>query len=545
MSNKVDMQEVNALKSNVKDSLESLTTQIESIKTSFEHLNSDNDFKGQTARNIKRYNENYHIETINRVKKINEEFKSSFNNAVEAFETEVDNDKSAIIDKNAIKEYKTNIKESYEDIEANKSRMNATIASVHDLTKAQTITQSSVKEKGDAFHKQVKETLSHFDDFQASHSLDASDLIDMITPVTIMSSKVKDMPANRAQLVKSSATISFKYKFYSDNNQISELSEDLEKLQDSIYGGKELKRFMDLTSALRKTIMASIIAGNGNMLKGHSILSKGNLYKLGGKKAKLINAALNTNIENVEWKRIVAATKFMMDKSKNLKTSHKVASALKMMGNYSDKEYKHMKDVLEITQNKNKGKLFSATNKAILDDLTSENISKFIRREQSLKETIQNEKLEFKTNNAVGKGLKGMRYASKAMAPIGAAVAIGTNFSSEKTLQRKLVGSAVDLGAMAATTGTSMAVGTAIGGPVGAGVGAVVGIGLSVATEVKVFNGKSITDITKDKANKMVSSIRQSEGWSTTKEIAGNLSNISTIKRGIGGFGKTLGGVFN
>lgn len=43
----------------------------------------------------------------------------------------------------------------------------------------------------------------------------------------------------------------------------------------------------------------------------------------------------------------------------------------------------------------------------------------------------------------------------------------------------------------------------------------------------------------------MFSSIRRSEGWSTTEKTAKNLSNLSTIERGVGGFGKAIGGVFN
>ncbi len=43
----------------------------------------------------------------------------------------------------------------------------------------------------------------------------------------------------------------------------------------------------------------------------------------------------------------------------------------------------------------------------------------------------------------------------------------------------------------------------------------------------------------------MVSSIRQSEGWSTTKKIASKLSNLSTIESGADSFGKAIGGVFN
>ena len=70
---------------------------------------------------------------------------------------------------------------------------------------------------------------------------------------------------------------------------------------------------------------------------------------------------------------------------------------------------------------------------------------------------------------------------------------------------------------MAATTGTSTAIGASIGGPVGAGVGLVAGLIISGVSEQKLIGGKSVTDIAKDKANEKVTAIRNSDTWKNTK----------------------------
>ena len=66
-------------------------------------------------------------------------------------------------------------------------------------------------------------------------------------------------------------------------------------------------------------------------------------------------------------------------------------------------------------------------------------------------------------------------------------LAVGSNFASEKSMQRKIVDSGVDLGAMAATTGTSTAIGA--GGPLGAVVGLGIGAVVSGLSEMKILMG--------------------------------------------------------
>ena len=96
---------------------------------------------------------------------------------------------------------------------------------------------------------------------------------------------------------------------------------------------------------------------------------------------------------------------------------------------------------------------------------------------------------------------------------------------SNKSKQRKIVDTTVDLGAMGASTATGMAVGTAIGGPIGAAVGAGVGALTGIATELKVFGGKSLTDIAKDKANEAVSRFRNSKAG----EMTGKFLKSTTV----------------
>ncbi|MET2736180.1 hypothetical protein ABXT16_11755 [Staphylococcus epidermidis] len=118
-------------------------------------------------------------------------------------------------------------------------------------------------------------------------------------------------------------------------------------------------------------------------------------------------------------------------------------------------------------------------------------------------------------------------------------LAVGSNFASDKSMQRKIVDSGVDLGAMAATTGTSTAIGASVGGPLGAAVGLVAGMTISSLSEQKLIHGKSITDITKDKMNEKVTAIRNSEAWKNTKKTTSHA--INNVKH----FGTSVSSIFS
>ena len=131
---------------------------------------------------------------------------------------------------------------------------------------------------------------------------------------------------------------------------------------------------------------------------------------------------------------------------------------------------------------------------------------------------FKNEITEFKSKNKLGKVLKSMTYGGKILGPIVGMLAVESNFASEKSMQRKVVESSVDLGAMAATTGTSTAICESIGGPLGATVGLGVGIIISSLSQQNLTHEKSVTDIIKDKLNEKVTAIRNSEAWKYTKK---------------------------
>ena len=69
------------------------------------------------------------------------------------------------------------------------------------------------------------------------------------------------------------------------------------------------------------------------------------MSSIGSKKSKLINASLNTNLENIQGKRLLKATKFIFDKNNTMKMSDKLTSAFKMTRNFDDSEFKNIKQI--------------------------------------------------------------------------------------------------------------------------------------------------------------------------------------------------------
>ena len=53
--------------------------------------------------------------------------------------------------------------------------------------------------------------------------MDGAELLDMITPVAKMTSKVKDMPADRSTIAGKAVIIKEQYKIYSKDNQFTQL----------------------------------------------------------------------------------------------------------------------------------------------------------------------------------------------------------------------------------------------------------------------------------------------------------------------------------
>ncbi|UQW81655.1 T7SS effector LXG polymorphic toxin [Staphylococcus edaphicus] len=535
MGSKVKMAEVHDLYDSISKALNNLSTNTKTLKSSLDDLKSDDNFKGQTAKSINNYNDSFHVETIDRLDKIKEEFEKTFKKSIEAFHSDVDSDHSAILKSDAMETYKDDIDKSVENIEQTKVKMNGAIGGVHDLTTAKTITGSDVKDKGKALSKHIKNTVNDFESFQNSHASDDIDLLTMIAPVATMASKVKDMPSNRSTIAKNSAYIKSQYTLHSKNNQFVQLKEELEKFENAAYGGKKSAKVVKAMMEMKRYWIAGLIAGEGNFSKGNQLLKNSEVSKIGKKKLKLINSVLSTNVENVKNKRLVKAAEFMMKNPKGMKKSDKFLNALKMTQNFDDKE---LKSVRKIMGNPSPKGIFKTASKAALDEVISENTRGLIKNPKGVKDFALKELADFKSKNFLGKSLKSLKYFGKGLGPIGTIAAVGSNAVSEKSAKRKVVDSVVDVGAIAATTGTGAAIGAAVGGPFGAGVGVLAGVGLGVLSEVKIFNGKSATDIAKDKANEMVNSVSKSDAWKKTQQFGGD------VGKGMSNFGKSLGKLF-
>ncbi|MDT4143937.1 T7SS effector LXG polymorphic toxin [Staphylococcus aureus] len=512
MGNKIKMSEVNNFNASLQKSLSSLSTNTKTLKNNINKLKDDSEFKGKTASNINSYNQSFHIETISRIEKIKEEIEKKIKDAIEDFQNSVDNDHNAILDEDAIEKYKGEVKKSIEQIESIKTRMNSTIGGVHDLTTAKTISGKDVKEKGETFNKQITDTLDNFNNFQSLHFLDDSELLSMITPVSTMASKVKNMPSNRSTISGNAGYIKSEYKLHSENNQFRELKKELEKYESAIYGGNKYRKTVKSMIEIKNALIVAYIAGDGNIFKGNELLAKNQLGKLGNKKLKLINATMQTNVENIEGKRLVKAAKFILDKNNKMKFSEKLKAGFKMTRNYSDTEFKQLEKVAGKYNGKSAMKRGA---KAAWESMSQKQLREFLKNPKNLKNICLDEVKDFLGKNKLGKFLKSMRYAGKLLGPLGAVAAVANNVVNEKSGQKKIVGSIVDLGAIGGSTATGAAIGAAIGGPVGAVVGGIAGIVVGAASDFKLVGGKSLTDIAKDKLNNTVSSIR-SNGFGKT-----------------------------
>lgn len=67
-----------------------------------------------------------------------------------------------------------------------------------------------------------------------------------------------------------------------------------------------------------------------------------------------------------------------------------------------------------------------------LDSFVNPNIQKAIKDPKNIKKYMKLEVDDFKGLNKFGKSMKELKYTRKLFAPVGAAVAVGNNFATEK-----------------------------------------------------------------------------------------------------------------
>lgn len=89
----------------------------------------------------------------------------------------------------------------------------------------------------------------------------------MITPVSTMASKVKNMPSNGSTISGNAGYIKSEYKLHSENNQFRELKKELEKYESAIYGGNKYRKTVKSMIEIKNALIVAYIAGDGNILK--------------------------------------------------------------------------------------------------------------------------------------------------------------------------------------------------------------------------------------------------------------------------------------
>lgn len=541
MGNKVSTGEVHQLEDSINSSLKSLHSETEKLRTNINKLSDNSDFKGKTAENINRYNTNFHIETIKRLDNVKKEYASTFKKSINAFHDDVDSSEEAIIVSDELKNYKDDLIKPANAIENTKVRMNSTVLNVADITTAESIKGNEVKDKLKDVTKHIDDTIDKLEDYVSAHTFDNMTLEEMITPIKTMTSKVSKMSPDRSKITSVGRNLATDYKMADKDNPIKQFSEQLEDYRSYLYGGKKYKDVVKSLLELKNACLASYIVGDGSIRKGNKILSSAkSIDKLGKKRTRLLNSILKTNLENIEGKKVFKAVKFMFEDKPNMKMSEKFKSALKMTRNYNDKEFKKIYETAK--PKKSIKKAWVDKYNELKNKVSFKNLKKKFNV-KNLKDLSLKKWKDFKGSNLLGKSSKLMKVGSKALAPVGTVMAIGNNFLSKKSLQRKIVDTSVDLGAMGASSATGFMVGAAIGGPVGAAVGGVVGALTGVLLDKKI-NGKSVTDIAKEKANNAVNNFKH-KAVETTHKVAHTLNKTKEkVSNAAHAFGHTLSKVF-
>ncbi|PUZ30733.1 T7SS effector LXG polymorphic toxin, partial [Staphylococcus arlettae] len=139
MGIKVDMSEVHNLKENISDSLNSVDEKIGTLSNSMSKLVGAEGFEGKAASSVKNYTNTFHTKTIDKIEKINERFRSDITKSIEKFQSEVDNNDSAILVESKIKEYKADINNALKSVYKSTNKARIAISNVSDLTTAKEI----------------------------------------------------------------------------------------------------------------------------------------------------------------------------------------------------------------------------------------------------------------------------------------------------------------------------------------------------------------------------------------------------------------------
>ncbi|PTH55542.1 transposase, partial [Staphylococcus arlettae] len=311
MGKKVDMSEVHNLKKNVSDSLNSVDEKIGTLSNSMSKLVGAEGFEGKAASSVKNYTNTFHIKTIDKIEKINERFRSDITKSIEKFQSEVDNNDSAILVESQIKEYKTDINNALKSVYKSTNKARIAISNVSDLTTAKEIKTNNLSNKMADFNKQINNTIEKLTNFDSNNSIDGDRTDNLITELSGLASYVKGLPTNRARISSTSSKVENAITRHKTSEELIRWQKYMETTSDTIYKTPGLSReaYEAMKSAGQEYYALKAI-GNGDIRKGfNEYLNTKDINKLinnlDKKTLSKMATILNTDRGNIKVKNAI------------------------------------------------------------------------------------------------------------------------------------------------------------------------------------------------------------------------------------------------
>ncbi|HDA1767479.1 TPA: transposase [Staphylococcus aureus] len=553
MGYKVDMSEVHNMQKSIDSSLSAINTKVSTLNSSINNLINTEGFEGQAASSVKNYSKTFHLQSIKKIETINKDFKSDIAKSIRKFQSEVDNNASAILDEDEIKKYKKDIDDALKDVFKSSKDANGAISDVSDLTTAKKIKTENLANKMADFNKDIDRTVERLTNFDANNSIDGDKTDNLITELSGVNSYVKNMKPNRARISSTSGKIEGAIARHKTREELVKWQTYMETLSDNLYKMPGLsKTASDAILQAGREYYAIKAVGNGSALRGYQeYLKTRDINKLMNKMSKAqlqkLTLVFNTNKDNFKIKNAVKmASEFARNnpfKKGNLVNwmtkvqGYESASAQILKKGLQDKNFKYTfgdaKKFFDTAEMK-KAAVTEFKNTFVpqniretffkKENLTSKtalkkNMSKFWN--EDIKGGIKEFKLDFANKNIIGKLGKMLKLGGKVLKPLAFITAITDNID-KKSKQERYVGMGVDLAAIGASAAAGAAAGAAIGSAVplpvvgtlvGALAGTVAGIGLNY--KIPYLN-KSATELAKDGINSGINKVKSGFGKVTS-----------------------------
>ncbi|MBH4787932.1 transposase [Staphylococcus aureus] len=553
MGYKVDMSEVHNMQKSIDSSLSAINTKVSTLNSSINNLINTEGFEGRAASSVKNYSKTFHLQSIKKIETINKDFKSDIAKSIRKFQSEVDNNASAILDEDEIKKYKKDIDDALKDVFKSSKDANGAISDVSDLTTAKKIKTENLANKMADFNKDIDQTVERLTNFDANNSIDGDKTDNLITELSGVNSYVKNMKPNRARISSTSGKIEGAIARHKTREELVKWQTYMETLSDNLYKMPGLsKTASDAILQAGREYYAIKAVGNGSALRGYQeYLKTRDINKLMNKMSKAqlqkLTLVFNTNKDNFKIKNAVKmASEFARNnpfKKGNLVNwmtkvqGYESASAQILKKGLQDKNFKYTfgdaKKFFDTAEMK-KAAVTEFKNTFVpqniretffkKENLTSKtalkkNMSKFWN--EDIKGGIKEFKLDFANKNIIGKLGKMLKLGGKVLKPLAFITAITDNID-KKSKQERYVGMGVDLAAIGASAAAGAAAGAAIGSAVplpvvgtlvGALAGTVAGIGLNY--KIPYLN-KSATELAKDGINSGINKVKSGFGKVTS-----------------------------